>query len=70
MQQAHLYARDPKARAQARKSALEAAPQVAAGLRGGVRRPVDVEAWVMMHETSGVFSLEEAAEFRRDAGLE
>jgi hypothetical protein len=69
IQQGHAYARDPKAREKARAAALNAAPQYVAGLKGGVRHPVDVETWVMMQETSGIFSADEAAAFRRDAGL-
>jgi hypothetical protein len=69
VQQGHYYARNPEAREKARASALSVAPEWAAGLKGGVRHPVDVEAWVMMQEVSGILSPEEAAEFRRDAGL-
>jgi hypothetical protein len=69
VQQGHYYARNPQAREKARASALSVAPEWAAGLKGGVRHPVDVEAWVMMQEVSGILSPEEAAEFRRDAGL-
>jgi hypothetical protein len=69
IQQGHYYARNPKERDRARASALSAAPQYAAGLKGGVRHPADVEAWLMTQEASGIFSAEEAAAFRRDAGL-
>ena len=65
----YAYARNPKAREKARASALTVAPQMVRGLKGGVRHPVDVEAWIMMQEVSGLFSAEEAAALRQEAGL-
>ena len=71
VQQGHLYARNPEAREKARASALSAAPEWAAGLKGGVRHADDVEAWVMMQEVSGILSPEEACRVppRCGAGL-
>lgn len=69
VQQRHAYARDPKLRAKVRASAMAAAPEMVAGVRGGVRAPADVDAWIMSHEVSEILTAEEAAALRQEAGL-
>jgi hypothetical protein len=65
----HMHQRDPKALARARSSALQAGPVMAQTVAARRQTVSSFEAWLMMQTLSHAISEEEAAQYRRDAGL-
>lgn len=65
----HMHQRDPKALARARNSALQAGPVMAATVAARRQTISSFEAWLMMQTLSHAITEEEAAEYRRAAGL-
>jgi hypothetical protein len=70
LQQRVFFARNPKERAKARAAAQQAIPHMVSELKAGYRHPADMDAWIMQQEVAEILSAEEAAEARRQAGLE
>jgi hypothetical protein len=57
----------PKEHERLRSTALQLGPASAREVRVGHRHPVDFEHWLMVQETSGVLSADEAAQLRHEA---
>jgi hypothetical protein len=60
--------RNPKQHEQLRKSALQAGPSIARNARAGTFPADEFDAWVMVQETSGVITADEARQYRDAAG--
>lgn len=63
----HQLDRDPRQREAVRTAALQAGPMMVANVRSGVMAPADLEAWLVLQETSGAVTPEEAAAWRAEA---
>lgn len=62
--------RDPKQYAKVRASVLTAGPMMVQNAAGGSVSRQDFDVWMMHNELSGVITAEEAARWRREAGMD
>ena len=65
----HHHERNPAQLAKVREGAVAHGPSMAEGVAAGTYPAHRFDAWVMFQETSGAITPEEAASFRRTAGL-